>query len=107
MGKVGYMALRAVDRHLAPPADARKLISKRQREILFMVACGLDYFQVAEKLFITHDTVKSHLRRVFRALGVHDKTEAVAYCLVFDILNREAVKKGFLTRLAEEQRAPH
>jgi DNA-binding NarL/FixJ family response regulator len=42
---------------------------------------GLNNRAVAEKLFISEDTVKTHVRSIFRKLSVTDRSQAVALAL--------------------------
>lgn len=53
------------------------ILSERQREILELVAEGLANAQIAKRLYLTESTVKQHLRAVYKALGVKNRTEAV------------------------------
>jgi two-component system, NarL family, response regulator LiaR len=55
----------------------RPYLSKRQLEILRLVAEGYTNQQVAEELVIAEATVKSHLRAINKVLGVKNRTQAV------------------------------
>ena len=57
------------------PADLSGL-SVRQQEILELVSEGLSNRQIAERLFLSESTIKQHLRRAFKSLGVRNRTEA-------------------------------
>jgi LuxR family maltose regulon positive regulatory protein len=46
--------------------------------VLTLMASGLPNRAIAEKLFITVDTVKRHVTHVFEKLGVANRTQAVA-----------------------------
>lgn len=52
-------------------------LSPREHEVLDLVAKGLTYAQIGERLFIAHETVKSHMRSVRNKLRVRTRTEAV------------------------------
>jgi two-component system NarL family response regulator len=54
-------------------------LTEREREILGLMAKGLDNRQVAERLGITYGTVRSHVRSVVSKLGAHSKMEAVVH----------------------------
>jgi DNA-binding NarL/FixJ family response regulator len=60
---------------------ARQGLTQRESEILSFVVTGLSNRGVASKLVIGDETVKSHLRSIYRKLGVNDRTAAVAAAL--------------------------
>lgn len=60
----------------AAPADG---LSVRETQVLRLVASGLANKQVGRKLGISERTVKAHLGRVFRQLGVADRTSAALW----------------------------
>jgi DNA-binding NarL/FixJ family response regulator len=60
----------------ASPADG---LSTREREVLRLVAQGLANKQVGTRLGISERTVKAHLGRVFREIGVSDRTSAALW----------------------------
>ncbi|HXQ88317.1 MAG TPA: PAS domain-containing protein [Solirubrobacterales bacterium] len=59
-------------------ADLGKLLSSRQLEILSLVAEGLSNGEIASRLYLTESTVKWHVRKILRALGVANRAQAVA-----------------------------
>ena len=80
------MAARAVDTAARIQRDefwpgARHGLSQRESEILSYVVSGLSNRGIATKLVIGDETVKSHLRSIYRKLGVSDRTGAVATAL--------------------------
>ena len=52
-------------------------ITKRELEILELMAQGLSNREIAEKLFVSENTVKTHSSRVFDKLGAKRRTQAV------------------------------
>jgi len=60
----------------APPLDHSPLTS-RQREIAAMAGAGMTVGQIAQKAFVSPNTVKQHLKRIYDALGVHSRAELV------------------------------
>lgn len=52
-------------------------ITTRESELLTLLAQGLQYKEVADQLFITVRTVKSHIYRIYEKLQVDNRTEAV------------------------------
>ena len=51
----------------------RAQLSQREREIIVLIAQGYKNKEIAEKMFITEQTVKNHLHNVFDKLGVSDR----------------------------------
>jgi PAS domain S-box-containing protein len=65
-----------------PPSQSAGLephprLTPRQREILDLVAAGLSTSEMAERLTISTETVRNHLRSVFKELDVHTRLEAI------------------------------
>ena len=54
-------------------------LSERETEILSLYAGGLTINEIAEKIFISSDTVKFHRRKLFEKMGVDNITEALSY----------------------------
>ena len=61
--------------------DQNELLTPREREILQLLADGLSNGDVAERLFISQETVKSHVRHVLTKLEADTRTQAVAIAL--------------------------
>lgn len=51
-------------------------LSPRQREVLELLALGMDNDQIATRLYISRNTVKFHVRTIYRRLAVHNRVEA-------------------------------
>jgi DNA-binding NarL/FixJ family response regulator len=56
-------------------------LSRREREVLDELMLGLDNKAIATRLCISEDTVKSHVKAIFRKLGARDRAHAVALAL--------------------------
>ena len=52
-------------------------ITPREHEILTLIAAGLSNREIAERLFVSENTVKTHSRRLFEKLAARRRTEAV------------------------------
>lgn len=52
-------------------------LSKREREVMKLIGVGLNYREVAEKLFISSNTVKTHLQHIYSKLKVNNKIAAI------------------------------
>ncbi len=65
-----------------PPRDReRSPLSQREREIVALVAQGFKNKEMAEKMFISEQTVKNHLHNIFDKLGVSDRLELALYAI--------------------------
>ncbi len=53
-------------------------LSERELDVLQKISEGLSTREVAESLFLSEETVKTHLKQIFKKLEVRDRTEAVA-----------------------------
>jgi two-component system, NarL family, nitrate/nitrite response regulator NarL len=80
----------AVMRQFASPMDTapiggrdrdRSPLSQREREIVVLVAQGFKNKEMAEKMFISEQTVKNHLHNIFDKLGVSDRLELALYAI--------------------------
>jgi two-component system, NarL family, response regulator LiaR len=61
-------------------------ITRRELEILELIAQGLSNREIAEKLFVSQSTVKTHSSRVFEKLGARRRTQAVQLAKEFGLL---------------------
>jgi DNA-binding NarL/FixJ family response regulator len=59
----------------------RSPLSTREREIVALVAQGYKNKEMAEKMFISEQTVKNHLHNIFDKLGVSDRLELALYAI--------------------------
>jgi DNA-binding NarL/FixJ family response regulator len=64
---------------LLPQASAADPLSRREREVLALVAEGMANKQIARALGITERTVKAHLGSAYRQIGVADRTSAAMW----------------------------
>jgi len=52
-------------------------LSDRETELLQQLVKGLSYQQIADKLYISHGTVRKHIENIYSKLHIHTKIEAV------------------------------
>jgi len=65
----------------SPSSVSRSLtepLSRRELEVLGLIAGGLSNQEIGERLFLALDTIKGHNRRIFEKLEVKRRTEAIA-----------------------------
>lgn len=60
------------------PADSQYNLSNREKEVLLHLAEGSNYQEIADELYISVDTVRHHIRNIYKKLQVHSQSEAVA-----------------------------
>jgi DNA-binding CsgD family transcriptional regulator len=69
------------DRSKARPAPAMRLVeplTDREREVLRLAAGGLSIEAIGDRLYLSRNTVKSHLAHAYGKLGAHNRAEAIA-----------------------------
>ncbi|HZE41684.1 MAG TPA: response regulator transcription factor, partial [Stackebrandtia sp.] len=60
-----------------PVTDAPR-VTRRELQVLRAMSDGRSNAEIARRLFVSEDTVKTHARRLYRKLGVRDRAQAVA-----------------------------
>jgi DNA-binding NarL/FixJ family response regulator len=68
----------APDKPLAKVEIAAPNLTKREREVLVVLAQGLNQAEIAHALVISEKTVATHIQHILEKLGVHSRAEAVA-----------------------------
>jgi DNA-binding NarL/FixJ family response regulator len=65
----------------APEEHSGVELTPREKEILSLLVEGLNFTMIAEKLFISFETVRNHTRKIYDKLHVHSNSEAVSKAL--------------------------
>jgi len=68
-------------------ADQPKLLTKREEEVLQLIANGCSTPEVAEQLYISQKTVKNHLASIYQKLKARDRTQAVIQAVRLGIVS--------------------
>ena len=69
-------------RVVAAEADGRLGLTEREREVMTLVADGLQNAEMAKRLFLSQETIKSHVSNAMGKLGSRTRAHAVATALV-------------------------
>src|SRR5580698_9948207 len=89
--RVHATLLAATSRAAASPASATRPpeppdgLTQREAEILGLIAQGLTNGEIAERLFLSNHTVKTHINRIFAKTGSRDRVAAIGYAQRHDI----------------------
>jgi len=59
-----------------PPPDG---LTTREAQVLALLASGLSNAEIAQRLYLSHATVKTHINRIFAKTGARDRAQAVRY----------------------------
>jgi DNA-binding NarL/FixJ family response regulator len=62
---------------LVPPEATDYQLSTREKEILTLVTQGHNYRTIAEKAFISYETVRTHVKKIYKKLHVASRSEAI------------------------------
>jgi two-component system response regulator DegU len=75
LAKTMLSEVRKIDEKAAREED--RLVTKREEEVLQLIADGCSTPEVAQKLYISQKTVKNHLASIYEKLNARDRTQAV------------------------------
>jgi two-component system, NarL family, response regulator len=67
----------------------RQSLTPRELDVLRLVSRGRTNKEIAAAMFISEETIKSHMKGLFQKLGVHDRAEAVAVALQRGLLRMD------------------
>jgi DNA-binding CsgD family transcriptional regulator len=75
---IGSFGLVQVLREVEPTSERPPRLSPRERETLTLLAAGHSTSEIAERMAISKETVRNHVKRVLRSLDANSRVEAVA-----------------------------
>ncbi len=68
---------RKVVNRFAPSKKVSQKLTKRQQEIVDGIVAGKSYKMIADDLFVSLDTVRSHIKNIYNALNINSKAELI------------------------------
>ncbi len=71
------------------PSRDERVVTKREEEVLQLIADGCSTAEVAEQLYISQKTVKNHLASIYQKLDARDRTQAVLQAVRMGIVSLE------------------
>jgi DNA-binding CsgD family transcriptional regulator len=86
----------------ADAPSSKGTLSPRERQVLDLLSQGLSGTEIAERLFLSPETVRTHVRNAMAKLGASTRSQAVAIALQ----RAEIGEEGADARSAEEEAAP-
>ena len=85
LAKTMLTEVRKIDEKAAREED--RLVTKREEEVLQLIADGCSTPEVAQKLYISQKTVKNHLASIYQKLDARDRTQAVLQAVRMGIVS--------------------
>ena len=85
LAKTMLTEVRKIDEKAAREED--RLVTKREEEVLQLIADGCSTPEVAQKLYISQKTVKNHLASIYQKLDARDRTQAVLQAVRMGIVH--------------------
>lgn len=76
-----------------PEDKSEVVLTLRERQVLMGIARGLSADQTGYRLMLAKDTVKTHLRRAYKALGARNASHAVAIAIKYGLLSAEELEE--------------
>jgi DNA-binding NarL/FixJ family response regulator len=87
MGAKLFETVAQLLRHREIASTRKPQLTGRELEVLRLIADGMTSREIGDKLFISENTVKNHVRNILDKLGLHSRNEAVLYALREDLIS--------------------
>ena len=84
-----YIIRRVQDGSFSPPQQPAPLLTPRETDILWGIAKGVTYNDIADRLGLSRQTVPSYIKNIYRKLEVNSRSEAV-----FEAIERKLIRLG-------------
>ncbi|NIA24136.1 MAG: response regulator [Gammaproteobacteria bacterium] len=81
MGAKLFETVASLLKHREVISTRKPELTGRELEVLGLISSGMTSRQIGEKLFISENTVKNHVRNILDKLGLHSRNEAVLYAV--------------------------
>jgi DNA-binding NarL/FixJ family response regulator len=98
--------LRPVDPAVPKPAQARGSLTRRELEVLGLIANGMSNAEIAGTMVISQETVKTFVSRILGKLGVRDRVQAVIHAYQTGLVSADVFGEGKATDLAPADLVP-
>lgn len=72
------------------PSDLQEPLSAREEEVLILIAQGQSNREIAQQLFLSEKTVKTHVANILQKLNVKSRTQAALYAMKANLVARES-----------------
>jgi two-component system, NarL family, response regulator LiaR len=67
-----------IERQIAPTLKQTELLTERETDILSSIVAGLSNKEIAERHFVSENTVKKHINNIYSKLGVRRRAQVIA-----------------------------
>lgn len=95
-GMLSVLLRRLIDRRRGEESAVRQFarLSRRERDVLVLVAEGLDNQAIADRLVVSPNTARTHVQHLLKKLRVHSRLEAAALAAEHRLIERFASQEG-------------
>jgi DNA-binding CsgD family transcriptional regulator len=83
-----------LDTNGVPPSREKRRLTPRERQVLELVANGYATGEIARELWITEDTVRTHIKRMMTRLDAHSRAHVVAIAFREGLWNERPKPRG-------------